>query len=54
MFGWTSNKISFSYKNNLKKGLLRRQSSQWMDFIVQDIKNIVEESIFENAYDREK
>jgi len=36
-----------------KKHPLRRLRTQWADVVAQDIKNIKEDSIFDNAYGRE-
>jgi hypothetical protein len=37
-----------------KKRQLGRPRTRWMDVIARDIKNIKEESSFDDAYDREK
>jgi len=37
-----------------KKRPLGRPRTRWVDVVVQDIKDIKEDSVFDDAYDREK
>ncbi|KAF0772972.1 Uncharacterized protein FWK35_00009727 [Aphis craccivora] len=38
----------------LENGWIRRPRTRWVDVIAQDIKNIEEESFFDDSYVREK